>query len=296
MALLDEKITKDVPRDKKLWRYMSLDKLINILSEKKLFFTPLSFYRDTDPFESLVPKVVLDKMGEFIFSISEQQKKEKDAVLEHMKSNQMMVDPKVLSNLNEQFNNLLPNMEKVCFRILETTLVNCWHMNEVESEAMWRLYSDVNKGIAIQTTVQSLVDSIDDNRLFFSKVNYVDFYSKTADVKDYIVDRMVLSPLLKREAFKHEQEVRLHFTPKREYREYISQDFECKSELIDVDVSKLISKIYISPYAKEPYISSVRAIAKLYGIPDENVIHSNLLQIDHSLKTFNFEKLRKVQA
>lgn len=288
MALLENKITKEVSRDKKLWRYMSLDKLINILSEKKLFFTPLSFYKNTDPFESLVPRMVLNKMREFLLSINENSMSEKKLFLEYIESRQKIVDPKVLSELNKKFDDLLPNMANVFFKILETTVVNCWHMNDVESEAMWRLYSDVNKGIAIQTTVQDLVDSMSDDRIFFSKVKYVDFYSETMDIKEYIIDGMVLSPLLKREAFKHEQEVRLHFTPNRNYNEYISQDFKPKSELIDVDISKLISKIYISPYAREPYISSVRTLAKLYGIPDENIKCSKLLEIDSTFKTFNF--------
>ena len=44
--------------------------------------------------------------------------------------------------------------EKIFFRAFKSTLVNCWHQNEFESEAMWRLYSENNKGIAIQTTLQ----------------------------------------------------------------------------------------------------------------------------------------------
>jgi hypothetical protein len=62
-------------------------------------------------------------------------------------------------------------MEKIYFRIFKSTLVNCWHQNEFESEAMWRLYSENHKGIAIQTTFQDLVDSIDDQRIFCQKLS-----------------------------------------------------------------------------------------------------------------------------
>lgn len=30
--------------------------------------------------------------------------------------------------------------------------INCWHLNEFESAAMWSLYTNKNQGIAIQTT------------------------------------------------------------------------------------------------------------------------------------------------
>jgi hypothetical protein len=32
------------------------------------------------------------------------------------------------------------------------TFVNCWHLNEAESDAMWKLYGSNGKPIAVQTT------------------------------------------------------------------------------------------------------------------------------------------------
>ena len=40
------------------------------------------------------------------------------------------------------------------------TLVNCWHENQDESDAMWKLYSGVEDGIAIKTDFQSLSKSL----------------------------------------------------------------------------------------------------------------------------------------
>ncbi len=39
--------------------------------------------------------------------------------------------------------------------------VNCWHRNKLESIAMWKLYTHGNDGVAIQSTVRRLKDSIE---------------------------------------------------------------------------------------------------------------------------------------
>lgn len=43
-----------------LWRYLSLDKLIDLLSTSELFFTPLAVFAKSDPFEEYLPSVALD--------------------------------------------------------------------------------------------------------------------------------------------------------------------------------------------------------------------------------------------
>ena len=43
--------------------------------------------------------------------------------------------------------------------------INCWHMNDFESEAMWKLYLKSNEGIAIQSTYQRLIDSLSNTDL-----------------------------------------------------------------------------------------------------------------------------------
>lgn len=37
--------------------------------------------------------------------------------------------------------------------------VNCWNMNENESDAMWKVYASNDKGIAIQSSLGNLIDS-----------------------------------------------------------------------------------------------------------------------------------------
>ncbi|CAM4294911.1 hypothetical protein BAU28_19485 [Bacillus paramycoides] len=42
-----------------------------------------------------------------------------------------------------------------------TTFINCWHLNEYESAAMWDLYLKSNEGIAIQTTFDKMKKSLE---------------------------------------------------------------------------------------------------------------------------------------
>jgi hypothetical protein len=60
------------------------------------------------------------------------------------------------------------------------TFMSCWHLNDVESAAMWKLYVSHNEGIAIQTTFGRLVGSFqgDESDLFqvyVGKVEYLDY-------------------------------------------------------------------------------------------------------------------------
>ena len=43
-------------------------------------------------------------------------------------------------------------------------LVNSWHMNEYESAVMWDIYSTRDFGIAIQSTIKRLCDSLEKYR------------------------------------------------------------------------------------------------------------------------------------
>lgn len=282
MGLKESKVTKNIPKDAMLWRYMTLDKLINILNTHKLFFTPINAYANTDPFEGLLPKVAMEAMKE-LYSLSALESLPNQ--INQFLSKEGVDNPRLLASqkkIKEMIANHSLIMDKIRYRIFKSTLVNCWHQNEFESEAMWRLYSENNKGVAIQTTVQDLSDSIEDERVFLSEVKYLNFYDENLMPKDCVVNG-VIGPLLKRMSFEHEREVRLFFQPENDISNLSSDKYEYKSALISVDISKLISKIYISPYAKEPYVSSVREIIKRFELDESKVIHSNLLEVDSSL-------------
>lgn len=252
MGLKQAQISKNLNDDQKIWRYMSLDKLVNLLDTKSLYFSPISSYKETDPFEGLLPKSFRDMLFE---------------QLERSKHD--------LQQIEAISNNI--------FNILGSYTVNCWHQNNHESEAMWQLYSDNKKGVAIQSSIASLKECITSKNassILLTEVQYLDLYSDTPFHSGF--DGVKLIPAYKRLSFKHEHEVRLIYNSHHSMSQMTPK--KISAAIIDIDTSILIEKIYISPYTTEPYGSSVRSILNKFGYPDDKIISSNLLTPDENLK------------
>ena len=130
--------------DTVIWRYMPLNRLESLLDTSSIFFAKVTTY-DDDPFEGNYNKIsedhhikwqLTDLPGETIETIGEIEKE------------------KVLNNLKTSL--YLAKKER------EQVLVNCWHMNNYESVAMWKLYSNYENGITIRTTFGKLKESFKD--------------------------------------------------------------------------------------------------------------------------------------
>ncbi len=276
-------IGKSLKGDISLWRYMSIDKFIDLLSSQKLFLTPLAYYQSSDPFEGFVPKVAHEAtMKIFLDRIQEVEvasKQVEKLILESVSSpteQQSEAIEKMRTMLKAHRESLIPLNNKV----YKSTCVHCWYHSESESEAMWKLYSDSGKGIAVKTSVSSLIESLNmckpEVPLRLGRVKYLDFLSDKLTPKDCVTDG-VTSPLLKRKEYEHENEVRLYSVPQLNTPERW-ESYEPKPILVNVDTSTLIEKVYISPYVTEPFNSSVWKICELFGIPKDKVIDSQLLR------------------
>ncbi|WP_316675024.1 DUF2971 domain-containing protein [uncultured Tolumonas sp.] len=239
---------------------MTLDKFINLLETQTLFFTPLESYAKTDPFEGFQPKACLEQ---FIKTRND------STQLPRVVASQLSADSEFGSIIQEADR----KFKEMYLDMIKGTKVNCWHMNNHESEAMWKLYSENNKGICISTKISSLLNSIDITNLtkdiHIGKVKYLDFFSEKLTPEDYVINNDPLSPLLKRKSYEHENEIRL----------YIAHDVgePIKPESINVNIATLIENIYISPYSDSLFESSVKAICTKF-LPTKTFIgKSNLL-------------------
>jgi hypothetical protein len=277
MALDSLNVSKNIPLDQKLWRYMKPERLIQILETRQLYFSSLMEYTSSDPYEGNFPKIVLRKVGEIFQStrksMSEHRELIENNTFQKFPDIPIYIKDKLREEL-EKITNKYEPMEDIFFKIIKSSVVNCWHQNDCESEAMWRLYA--NKGIAIQTTADNLIQSIDNPIVSFSEVKYIDFNDQNLTLNDCL-HQNGLNPLLKRLEFKHEQEARLYFCPTRDY---LDKNLEKQSLCVDVDTSRLISKVYISPYISESTAKKIKRKIKKLGVREENIIFSDLLKID----------------
>lgn len=273
--MADLKIGKSMADDDVLWRYVPLEGLINMLESQSLHFSPLEAYQNTDPFEGYVPKVAMDAMA----SISSNTQKLNLATIERLERHVgPNLAPEKISELREAASQFKKEMGNVVKKVVKCLTVNCWHRNQHESEAMWRLYS--HSGVAIRTTVSKIRASLHANKqphiVHMGAIKYLDFADSTLSPPDCVTDDGQLFGMIKRIAYSHENEVRMYITGNIDTKNYAAASPEPIS--LDIDAMTLIDSLVISPFASTSMRKSIQAIAKKYGIASSKLIESPLLE------------------
>ncbi|EJM10594.1 Protein of unknown function (DUF2971) [Pseudomonas sp. GM21] len=130
----------------------------------------------------------------------------------------------------------------------------CWTL-EKSSDAMWRIYSSNKDGIRIRTTIVQLLDSLCSATIdrkncehCIGKVEYLreaDLVKRAKDTftphGEITLGKLFSSLLLKRRAFRHENEVRLMFC------DWAEGAGENKLLKYNIEPHKLITQIMIDP-------------------------------------------------
>jgi hypothetical protein len=233
----------------KVWRYMDFTKLISLIDSRRLYFTRADKFND--PFEGSYPKINVLSRSQIPESITKN-----------------MTDEKVQNMIEGIKKSFETNKHWPRY-----TAINCWHMNNHESAAMWKLYLKSDEGVAIQSTYSKLKKSMtDDEKIFLGVVKYLDYDS------DFFSSGNVLSPFVhKRKSFEHEREVRalcIKF-PIRDKNIDFNQDTIDYGIAIKTDLEVLIEKIYIAPNASVWFSELVRSAVNRYGYSFE-IVHSKL--------------------
>jgi len=204
----------------RVWRYMDLAKFVWMLNEKRLFMSRLD--KLTDPYEGSLTAKTIEGIDLFL-----RQHGSKDGWAE---------------------------MSKFYRENQSSTFVCCWHGNEQESEAMWRLYCGSGHGIAIQSTYDRLVETVKEQlEVYVGCVKYIDYEH------EWFPDANAFHPVMhKRLAFAHEREVRL-VSSSASYR---SMPFEKRPTSVSIpwDSTAMIERVYVDPYAPEYFYDVVQSI------------------------------------
>jgi hypothetical protein len=138
--------------------------------------------------------------------------------------------------------------------------VSCWHANNTESEAMWRLYCGSRDGIALQTTYEKLDASLP-RGVFIGQMTYLDYECDVEPPGDTLALLM-----RKREAFEHEHEIRAlvwpHTAPQLAPREL---DEDVRVINVPWSAPEFLERIYVSPYAEEWYRDVVLEVLERFA-------------------------------
>jgi hypothetical protein len=237
------------PRDVKIWRYLDFPKFLSLLESASLFLCRL------------------DRLEDQLEGSS----------------------PLSLSTWREEFHRHGLRFSPELIRTRRhNTVVNCWHLSERESVAMWKLYSINSFGLAIQSTIESLGASlpkysgepIHDEQylpnprflaLRIGQVRYIDFSSESAPIPE---PRELI--FYKRASFEHEQELRLVACgyPFRDEPTDHSV-FPTGGERVAVDLPQLLKAVFVAPQAPSWCVELVESAIRRMGF-DIPIRHSDL--------------------
>jgi hypothetical protein len=238
-----------VPPPAIIWRYMRLSRLVSCLHTSSLWFARADTFADR--FEGSLPAGTVDVRTQ-----------------------------KLRDRFGDDANKLLDWASSQPRAMRRFVCVNCWHESEDESMAMWQLYGAGHDGIAVQTTVARLIQSLSaaPERLFISRVKYLDFRT------GFIPENEALSPFVTKDSsFSHEHEIRAVYwhTPTKE-KPYDGKEawFEGAGVpnggvAIGVDLATLINSVYVSPTSSKWYQESVRAVLDKF-VPGVALLQSRL--------------------
>lgn len=146
--------------------------------------------------------------------------------------------------------------------MLTKTHISCWHANNAESFAMWRLYAKSDEAVAIQTNYASLMHHLSDP-IFGGLVNYIDY-----ECED-LPSLNLLQPLIhKRRSFEHEREFRLFAweLAADEGGDEIRALATPGGLAWPLDPNSYIDAVYVSPWAPQWFRSVIEQSARDAGL------------------------------
>jgi hypothetical protein len=222
-----------------VWRYMNLSKFVWMLQHEALYFCRCDLLGD--PYEGHYPKTLADGEDEFVRSM--------------LANAQFGQIPNAEDVARSAFKAMLEQPKK----IKEEMFVSCWHMNEEESSAMWKLYTSHDESICIRSTYQTLADGLPD-ACHLGQVKYIDYRRdrfEAGNLLNYIIH--------KRKSFEHEHEVRAVVW------KFAGSDlpFEAVGSqglVIPVNIQTLVHEIFVSPDSKPVFREIVQGLAARYGV------------------------------
>jgi hypothetical protein len=149
-------------------------------------------------------------------------------------------------------------------------LVNCWSNNDCESAAFWKLYTNCNEGVALQSTfgrLQRCFGSEGSESVKMGKVNYIDFTKDSFDE-----EKCLFSPYaFKMKSFEFEREVRAVMIKAPEHVKHWEDLINTHPVFdvggyISVDLDILLENVYVAPMADFIFRNKVEATLKRHNI------------------------------
>jgi hypothetical protein len=222
---------KDIP----IWRYMDLGKYLAMLDRRSLYFARATFLGD--PFEGSPTKMMVSQR-------------------EYIRANKA-TDPKLATYKDTP--DMAFNWGHIFKELAKSYSISCWHMNEHESAAMWKLYSSSSEAVCIRSTYRRLRQCLP-KIVMVGEVNYINW-----ETHGFPADNGLNFIMHKRLSFSHERELRAIFWEMAGDAQSYKPQIESAGLAIEVDLSSLIERVYVSPTAAPWFRNLVGAMTARCG-------------------------------
>jgi hypothetical protein len=236
----------------KMWRYLTLPKLVSMLDTRSLHFARAD--QMNDPFEgswtkTRVAVVHVDAEGKPVIPQPPQEKL-----------------------LAEAYGHETPELRAVAWMTRrQCAALSCWYVSDHESAAMWRLYAA--EGIAIQTTFAGFLGSLQkgvpgdgSSPIQVGLVRYVDYEAAVMPPSN------TFWPFIhKRLSFEHERELRAviyqHGPKMIDHGSFHHRESGVPPEgfLVPIDLNGLIRAVRIAPSSPGWFADAVKAVIRAFG-------------------------------
>lgn len=213
-----------------LWRFMSLEKFINLLITNELHFSRIDKF--DDHFEGMWP----------------------------LKDTKYFRD--IVQKNKENF-----DIEAYTRHFRRQTAISCWHENQHESAAMWQLYNPSNDGIAIQTTFGKLkaeffnAMQMDGNLNLgdIARVEYINHITDNMVVMGKELPNLLRAPMSKNVSYKFENEVRALISC---LPQFLFSEF---GHRLKINLNNLIESVIVNPRSPSRLFDTVKSILDKYS-------------------------------
>ncbi len=216
----------------RIWRYFDYVKLESLLTQSAIYFASAREFQDTFEGSISVP----------------------DAATRYRLSGQVTPDTEFLAKQISGAFEQLRRLHKI----------SCWHINDSESAAMWRLYLREGRGVAIQSTVDRLRNALKPYRIAphygeeditLGVVRYVDYKTARLDGEGF------LGPFFhKRRSYAYEQEFRALLSVRK--AEEFGVSVPKKGVFVSVDLPSLVETVYLAPAIDPRYRDDITTLLK----------------------------------
>jgi len=235
---------------RRIWRYLDFPRFLALLENKAIHFSHVSSFEDR--YDGMFNCLNADDF----YDITDEGK--------IIRIDSSSLDPRSSEN-SAKFKEFLGRNHQTW---LNATGVSCWRIAEGESHAMWRAYLKSDEGVAIESTVDNLIRAVSpgDYKLAIGKVRYIDYSQEKIPI-----DNLLNAFFYKNIYFEHEKELRLICYILNERMPgpvplENPQSIPKNGVDLPVDLSFLITAIYISPYAASWFGDIVAAVAKRFAL------------------------------